>query len=97
MKIAADRLTSAELIGLGANHEDDGLKAALLPGVFALDIGGKPTLTFEAKNLREAWEVCHEAWLKDDIRRLRSNTLPLWDGKARIRARYASESETALH
>jgi hypothetical protein len=73
------------------------LKATLLPGVFALDIGGKPILTFEAKNLREAWEVCHEAWLKDDIQRLRSNTLPLWDGKARIRARYASESEAALH
>ena len=71
--------------------------ATLLPGIFALDIGGKPVLTFEAKNLREAWEVCHEAWLKDDVRRLRSNALPLWDGKAHMRARYASQSETALH
>jgi hypothetical protein len=71
--------------------------AILLPGVFTLDIGGKPILTFEAKNLREAWEVCHEAWLKDDVGRLRSNALPIWDGKAHIRARYASQSETALH
>jgi hypothetical protein len=71
--------------------------ATLLPGVFTLDIGGKPVLTFEAKNLREAWEVCHEVWLKDDIGRLRSKALPLWDGKARIRARYASQSEIALH
>jgi hypothetical protein len=71
--------------------------ATLLPGVFTLDIGGKPVLTFEAKNLREAWEVCHEAWLKDDIGRLRSKALPLWDGKAHIRARYASQSEIALH
>ena len=73
------------------------LMATLLPGVFTLDIGGKPILIFEAKNLREAWEVCHEAWLKDDVRRLRSNALPLWDGKAHMRARYASQSETALH
>jgi hypothetical protein len=71
--------------------------ATLLPGVFTLDIGGKPILIFEAKNLREAWEVCHEAWLRDDIERLRSNAAPLWDGKAHIRARYASQSEIALH
>src|SRR5436309_686106 len=71
--------------------------AALLPGIFTLDIGGKPILTFEAKNLREAWEVCHEAWLKDDFERLHSNARPLWDGKAHLRARYASQSEIALH
>jgi hypothetical protein len=31
--------------------------ANFLPAVFTLDIGGKPALTFEARNLREAWEA----------------------------------------
>jgi hypothetical protein len=33
------------------------MMANLLPKIFTLDIGGKPALTFEAKNLREAWEA----------------------------------------
>jgi hypothetical protein len=33
------------------------MMANLLPAIFTLDIGGKPALTFEAKNLREAWEA----------------------------------------
>jgi hypothetical protein len=73
------------------------MMADLLPAVFTLDIDGKPALTFEAKNLREAWEVCHERWLHQDIARLRSNETPLWDGKAPLRSRYASEAEIAVY
>jgi hypothetical protein len=69
----------------------------LLPGVFALEIGGKPILTFEAKNLREAHELCHEQWLREDVARLTSNGVPLWDGAAHLRARYASDTEKIFY
>ena len=71
--------------------------ADLLPGVFALEIGGKPILTFEAKNLREAHELCHEQWLREDFARLTSNGVPLWDGSAHLRARYASDPEKVFY
>jgi hypothetical protein len=69
----------------------------LLPAIFTLDIGAKPILSFEARNLREAQEICHEAWLREDMAELKSNDVPLWDGRARIRARYASEAEMAAY
>ena len=69
----------------------------MLPAVFTVDVGGRPTLSFEAKNLREAWEICHEEWLKADLARICSNGVPLWDGKARLRSRYAAETETAIY
>jgi hypothetical protein len=65
--------------------------------VFTLDVGDRPVLAFEAKNLRESWEICHEQWLKEDLVRLQSNAVSLWDGKARLRSRYASETETELY
>jgi hypothetical protein len=67
------------------------------PGIFTLDIGGKPIVTFEAKNVREAWEVSHERGLREDIARLRSNGTSLWDGSATLRSRSASESERAVY
>jgi hypothetical protein len=69
----------------------------MLPTIFTLDIGGRPTLTFEAKNLREAWQLCHERWLREDVARLTSNGAALWDGKAALRSRYASENERAAY
>jgi len=57
--------------------------------VFTIEIGGTPTLTFEAQNLREAHELCHEQWLKDDLAEAKSDGVPLWDGKAKLRARIA--------
>jgi hypothetical protein len=73
------------------------MMANLLPAIFTLEIGGNAVLTFEAKNLREAWEVCHEQWLHEDISGLRSNETPLWDGKAALRSRYATEAEIAVY
>jgi hypothetical protein len=66
-------------------------------GVFTLDIGGKPTLTCEAKNLREAHELCREEWLLDDLSRLTSNGIALWDGRARLRVRYALQTEIDVY
>jgi hypothetical protein len=34
--------------------------ASVLPSIFTMEIGGTPTLVFEAQTLREAHELCHE-------------------------------------
>jgi hypothetical protein len=73
------------------------MPAELLPAIFTLDVGSRPILSFEAKNLREAHEICHEQWLREDLLRLKSDSVPLWDGKVRFRARYASSAETDVY
>ena len=67
----------------------------LFPSVFTIEIGGKPTVTFEAKSLREASEICNAPWLRDDFASAYSNGAPLWDGKAQFRVRMGYESEIA--
>jgi hypothetical protein len=68
----------------------------LLPAIFTIDIGDTPVLTFEAQNLREAREVCHEHWLKEDLVEVKSRGVSLWNGKAKLRARPALPDEAAL-
>ena len=70
--------------------------AIVLPSIFILEIGGTPTLVFEAQNFREAQELCREQWLKGDLTEARSNRVRLWDGKAKLRARRAAPGEIAL-
>ena len=72
------------------------MTANLLSRIFTIEIGDTPTLTFEVQNLREAQELCHEQWLKDDLAEARSDGAPLWDGKAKLRARMALPDESAL-
>ena len=72
------------------------MTANALPKIFTIEIGGTPTLTFEVQNLREAHELCHEQWLKDDLTEARSDGVPLWDGKATLRARIALPNEGAV-
>src|SRR3954451_16672779 len=79
------------------DHQICGVGGIMLPAIFTLDVGGKPTLSFEAKNLREAWEICHEVWLKEDLASICSNGVPLWDGKASLRSRGAVEAEIAIY
>ena len=68
----------------------------LFPSVFTIEIGRTPTVTFEAKSLREANEICNAPWLREDFTSTHSNGAPLWDGKAPLRARmgYADEIAT---
>jgi hypothetical protein len=68
----------------------------LLPRILTIEIGGTPTLTFEAQNFREAQRLCREQWLKDDLAEAKSNGVPLWDGKALLRARIALPDESAV-
>jgi hypothetical protein len=72
------------------------MTANLLPAVFTIEVGGTPTLTFEAQHLSEAHELCHEQWLKDDLADAKSGGVPLWDGKAKLRARIALPNESAV-
>src|SRR5438045_3054668 len=72
------------------------MTANVLPSIFTIEIGGAPTLTFEAQNLREAHELCHEEWLKEDLTQAKSEGAPLWDGKAKLRARIALPNESAV-
>ena len=68
-----------------------------LSAIFTLDIDGRPIFVFEAKNLRESRELCHEHWLRQDIAGLTSNGAPIWDGKAQLRARRSTEDEIAFY
>ena len=65
------------------------------PSIFTIEIGGTPTVTFEAKSLRDANEICNALWLRDDFTSAHSNGAPLWDGKAQLRVRMGYEGEIA--
>jgi hypothetical protein len=65
--------------------------------VFAMDIDGKPTLAFEAKNVREASELCKEDWLRADLSVLTSNGIPLCTAASKLTVRRATESETQVY
>jgi hypothetical protein len=65
--------------------------------IFTLDVGDRPILAFEAKNLREAWELCHERWLLEDVARLPSDGIPLCDRAATLRSRGSTERERAIY
>jgi hypothetical protein len=45
----------------------------IISRVFALEVDAKPTLTFEARNTREAQQLCREPWLRADLNSLKSN------------------------
>lgn len=68
----------------------------IMKAIFTLEIGDKPIVSFEAKNLRESSELCREQWFQDDVIRLKSNGVSLWDAKAALKTRYASEAERPL-
>jgi len=60
------------------------MTANVLPKIFTIEIGDTPTLTFEVQNLREAKELCHEQWLKDDLAEAKSRRSSVvgWEGQA---------------
>ena len=72
------------------------MTANVLSRIFTIEIGDTPTLMFEAQSMREAQELCHEQWLKDDLTEAKSDRAPLWDGKTKLRARIALPDESAL-
>jgi hypothetical protein len=69
-----------------------GMKSEFL-GVFTLEVGGRPTLAFEAGGVRDAKQICKESWLRTDLVSLKSSGVPLWDGKAALSIRPANAEE----
>jgi hypothetical protein len=65
--------------------------------VFAMEIDGRPTLAFAAKNTREASELCKEDWLRADLSVLTSNGIPLCTAAAKLTVRRATVSETQVY
>jgi hypothetical protein len=66
-----------------------------MSAIFTLEIGDKPIVTFKAKNLRGSSELCREQWFRDDVARLKSHGVSVWDGKVALKTRYATEAENA--
>jgi len=71
--------------------------AAFTGFVFAMDVDGKATLAFEAKNFREAFELCKEDWLRADLIALTSNGVSLCTPTATFKVRRADETETEIY
>ncbi|MCK1362937.1 hypothetical protein IVB47_00405 [Bradyrhizobium sp. 62] len=65
--------------------------------VFTMDVEGKATFAFEAKNFREAFELCKEDWVRDDLSAITSNGLPLCSSTAKLTVRRADEAEIAIY
>jgi hypothetical protein len=70
--------------------------APFVERVFALEVDGKPTLAFEAKNTREARQLCKEPWLRADLSSQKSNGIPLCDSNSTLSVRPASVEEAAV-
>jgi hypothetical protein len=61
--------------------------------IFTIEVDGKPTVAFEARQLREAAELSKEEWLRADLNALSSNGAPLCGIGSKLRARIANEPE----
>jgi hypothetical protein len=65
--------------------------------IFTIEVDGKPTVAFEARQLREAAEICSEEWLRADLNALSSNGVPLCGIGTKLRARIANEHERTVY
>jgi hypothetical protein len=64
--------------------------------VYAVDVGGRPTVAFEAASLAKARSLSRELWFRVDVASVTSNSDPLWDGEAELAVRPATAHEMAL-
>ncbi|WP_426615781.1 hypothetical protein [Bradyrhizobium sp. McL0616] len=71
--------------------------SAFLGSIFAMDVDGGATVAFEAKNFREASELCNEDWLRADLIALTSNGVSLCTPTATLKVRRAYETETQIY
>ena len=103
LQFANDRIRIGGVVGECPANTHGVLLVPTSPVVWVRPVGcsgrrsDTPMLTFEAQSMREAQELCHEQWLKDDdLAEAKSDGAPLWDGKAKLRARLARPHERAL-
>jgi hypothetical protein len=64
--------------------------------LFAVEVDGKATLAFEARNFREAKELCKESWLRGDLSSLKNDGIPLCNDKSKISVRLANAEEAII-
>jgi hypothetical protein len=62
-----------------------------------MEVDGRATVAFEAKNFREASELCKEDWLRADLIALTSNGVSLCTPTATLKVRRADETETQIY
>ncbi len=65
--------------------------------IFTIEVDGRPTVSFEARNLREASGLCQEEWFRSDLNALSSNGEPVCKLGAKLKARIANETERAKY
>jgi hypothetical protein len=65
--------------------------------VFVMDVDGKAAFAFEAKNFSEAFELCKEDWVREDLTTLTSNGVPLCSSTAKLTVRRAGEAEIVIY
>ena len=61
--------------------------------IFTIEVDGRPTVVFEARQLREAAELGKEEWFRDELTTLISNGEPICGIGSKIKARGATEIE----
>lgn len=62
-----------------------------------MEVDGLAIFAFEAKNFREAFELCKEHWLRADLMQIRSNGYPLCSETAKLTVRRADEVEANVY
>ena len=65
--------------------------------IYTIEVDGKPTVAFEARQLREAAELSKEEWLRADLNSLSSNGVPLCGIGSKLKVRIANEPEREIY
>jgi hypothetical protein len=60
--------------------------------IFTLEADGQPILCFPARSYKEAQSLLKEQWLLSDLRTVRSQDRPVWDGRAKLKVSNALPS-----
>ena len=64
--------------------------------VFTLEVDGKPTAAFSARNAGDAQDFSKQSWLRSNLTDHTSNGLPLSDTNAELTVRSANAEETEI-
>jgi hypothetical protein len=79
------------------NEENKRMTVTFVGSIFTMQVDGKATFAFEAKNFREAHELCKEDWLRADLMEITSNGVPLCSETAKLSVRKADELEAQVY
>ena len=61
--------------------------------LYTIEVNGRPTMVFAAEDRMEADALVEAEWLRSDLRALKHDGLPLWDGEAELVVREAWPEE----